>query len=137
MSYQDTLITVAPDTTAETASEPTTKRAKTPAHIFQHQLLIQDPYTLDHHELTFEVYVRQKEIPSTELESDRDQLWEAFHSKGQPCMRASSLTKKFGWGAHYNSAGKIALIPMESAEYQNLLNDESVKKIPAMKSRRK
>jgi hypothetical protein len=51
-------------------------------------------------------------------------------------MRASPLTKKYGWGAHYDVQGKIALYSVESKEYQRIINDASIKKFSAMRSKR-
>ncbi|WP_313640454.1 DUF6157 family protein [Paenibacillus sp.] len=34
-----------------------------------------------------------------------------------PCLRASLLPKRFGWGVHYNTEGKISLYGKESPEY--------------------
>ena len=136
MSYQDAFITIAPDSDAVEGVPPFTNRKKIPAHMIQFQLLTEQPYTLDHEELVFEVYVRQKEIPAAELEQNRDRLWHEFHQKGHACLRASALTKKFGWGAHYNQKGKIALYSVNSAEYQQFVADEEIKKFPAMKKKR-
>lgn len=51
-------------------------------------------------------------------------------------MRCSPLTKTYGFGVHNNAEGKIALIPVESQEYQNFLKDESVEKVKAMRSKK-
>jgi hypothetical protein len=59
---------------------------------------------------------------------------ELFFSKGQPCFRASPLTKTYGWGIHSDHQGKVALYGMESTEYQKFLKDNTIKKVKAMKS---
>jgi len=59
-----------------------------------------------------------------------------FFSKGQACLRCSPLAKKNGFGIFHNHDSKVKLIPVESEEYQELLKDDSVKKIKAMKSKR-
>ncbi|OYU82415.1 MAG: hypothetical protein CFE24_15615, partial [Flavobacterium sp. BFFFF2] len=60
----------------------------------------------------------------------------AFFSKGQACFRASPLTKRYAWGIHSNSEGKIALIAAGTDEYEKLINDPNLKKYKAMKSKR-
>jgi hypothetical protein len=62
---------------------------------------------------------------------------EHFFSKGQPCFRASPLTKSYGWGIHSNEEGKIAMYGSESSEYQKFVADETIPKVKAMKSSRK
>lgn len=136
MSYIDTLIVVATDCPIGSSEIPVAKKEKKPAHLIQYELLMERPYTLDHEGLTYEVFVRQKEFSQETLRNEGKAIWENLFSKGHPCMRASSLTKRYGFGAHYNHEGKIAIYPMESREYKALMDDDSVKKIAAMKSKR-
>jgi hypothetical protein len=63
-------------------------------------------------------------------------LREEFFSKDQPCLRASPLPKKFGWGLIFNHEGGVALCPAESDEYQQMLNDPDLKVMKAMRSKR-
>ncbi len=70
------------------------------------------------------------------LEEIQEEQRQIFFSKGQPCFRASPLTKRYGWGVHANAEGKIAIFGVDSAEYQALLIDDSVTKKKAMRSKR-
>ncbi|WP_228408674.1 DUF6157 family protein [Chryseobacterium sp. JV274] len=56
---------------------------------------------------------------------------------GQACLRSSPLVKRYGFGIHHNKDKKVALFPIESKEYQDFLNDTSVTKTKAMRSKRK
>jgi hypothetical protein len=87
-----------------------------PAHFIQYELLTEHPYQFDHEDLVYAVYVRQKGIPEEVLATDADTIRAELFSKGHPCLRASALTKRYGFGAHYNEAGKIGLYPVESPE---------------------
>lgn len=62
---------------------------------------------------------------------------EAFFAKGQPCFRASALTKRYGWGVHSDAEGKIAIYAMESPEYGRLASDKSIDHLKAMRNKRK
>lgn len=62
---------------------------------------------------------------------------EEFFSKGQPCMRSSPLTKRYGWGVHSDADGRIAIFPMESAEYSAFVSDANVRHVKGMRSSRK
>ena len=139
MPYQDTFIQIAPDSEAESGQVPTSNRAKTPAHIIQFELLSERPYTYTHRELVFAVYCRQKEIPADVVAANKEELWNELFQKEHPCLRASSLTKKFGWGAHYNTDGKIALYGVETDEYKRFAEMEApdMKQLLAMRSKRK
>ena len=46
-------------------------------------------------------------------------------------MRASPLIKQYGWGAHYNDKGGIAIYPVEDKAYQRFVADNAVKKFNA------
>ncbi len=46
------------------------------------------------------------------------------------------LAKQYGWGLLFDEAGRIALLPMESAEYRELLDGQRVQVRRAMRSRR-
>jgi hypothetical protein len=58
---------------------------------------------------------------------------------GTACLRASMLPKKYGWGIHFNSEGKMALVPMESPDYQSFVEGQKgkVKVLAAMRSSKK
>jgi hypothetical protein len=51
-------------------------------------------------------------------------------------MRASPLTKQYGWGAHYDEKGRIAIYAVESKEYRRFVKDKNIKKYSAMRSKR-
>jgi len=98
----------------------------------QYDLLINHPYEYSHDSFNFEIWCQKNHID----EADRDSHREAFFSKEHPCMRTSPLTKTHGWGAHYNSAGKIAIYPVDSVAYEKLLNDPENTVTMAMRSAR-
>lgn len=70
------------------------------------------------------------------METEYEQARAQFFSKGQACLRASPLTKTYGFGIHSNAEGKVALYGMETAAYEKLWADPNVKKVKAMRSSR-
>jgi len=46
-------------------------------------------------------------------------------------------TKRYGWGVHSDSNGRIALYAVESDEYAKLSKDKNLKHLKAMRSKRK
>ena len=132
-NYFETFIEVADDCPVETAEIPKSKNdAKTVAQQ-QYELISKSPYKYTSDDLIFQVYATRNELTKVELKSAR----EAFFSKGQPCLRASPLTKRYGFGVHANSEGKIALYGVESKEYTRFVNDPGIKKVKAMRSSKK
>lgn len=138
MSYTNTFIRVAEDCPSETGIAPVSGRPLPPAHVIQFHLLADAPYRYTHEELLYEVHVRHKAIPEEERESRREELWTELFSRSHPCLRASMLPKKFGWGLHYNAEGKIALYAKESPEYDYYTSSDEagVKLLNAMRNKR-
>lgn len=139
MSYTDTFILVSEDCPVEYGTVPVPTRAGTPAHLIQYELLTENPYTYNHEDLIYEVHVRHKNIPEDVRESSGETIRRELFAKSHPCLRASMLPKRYGWGVHYDSEGKIAIYGMESPEYQAFVSGErgGTKLLRAMRSKRK
>jgi len=136
MEYRNVFIKVAEDCPVREAEVPVAKTEKKPQHLIQYELLTQHPYHYDHKSLIFALYRIRNGLPEHLPKAEREQLWNALFSKGHPCLRASALTKRYGFGAHYDAEGKIALYPLGSREYARFLTDKTIKVVPAMKSKR-
>lgn len=137
MSYTDTFIQVAEDCPATAGAEPGLYRGKQTIAGIEYELLREKPYTYNQDELIFEVHVRRQEIPAEELWERRDAIWNEVFQKSHPCLRASALTKRYGWGAHYNADGKIALYGVETDEYRNFAESGHFTVLRAMRAKRK
>ena len=137
MSYKNTFVKVSEDCPVASAEIPMAKNGKKPMHLIQYEILTQNPYRFGHEELIWEVYVQQKEIPQEIVESQEGEAIKTqLFSKGHPCMRASALVKRYGFGAHYNEAGKIAVYPLGSEAYQAFLEQDQVKVLAGMRTRK-
>ena len=130
-NYTDTFIEVAADTKAEMGTKPPSKDKKTVAEM-QYELIAKNPYGYTSDDILFQVFADRNDLTKNEYKEAREQ----FFSKGQACLRASPLTKTYGFGIHNDKNGKIALFGMESKEYQDFLKDSKIKKVKAMKSSR-
>jgi hypothetical protein len=128
-NYYNTFIEVSEDTKANCGIKPPTKEIKTVAEM-QYELLVKNPYKYTSDDIFFEIFAERNDLTKVEYTTAREQ----FFSKGQPCFRASPLTKTYGFGIHSNQNGKVALYGMESNEYESFLADRNIKKIKAMKS---
>ncbi len=131
-NYTNTFIEIAEDCPVSQAQIPPEKKEKTMANL-QYENLIKKPYQYSSDDIIFECYAIKNNISENEKQEER----EKFFSRGQACLRASPLAKRYGFGIHHNKENKVALIPMESKEYQNLMNDISITKTKAMRSKRK
>lgn len=129
-NYFNTFIEIADDCPTEVGEIPPLKQeAKTVANI-QFEMVSKNPYKFTSDDVLFQVFAIRKDLTKSEYKEAREQ----FFSKGQPCFRASPLTKRYGWGVHYDKEGRMAIYSAESAEYKKLLKDKTLKVIKAMKT---
>lgn len=131
-NYFNTLIEIAEDCPVDVSEMPPVKGSKKSAANLQFEILKNNPYKFSSDDVLFSVFALRKAVSEAEWEEQRAH----YFSKGQPCFRASPLTKRYGWGVHSDEEGKIALYGVDSAEYQCLVADDSVKKVKAMRSKR-
>jgi len=131
-NYQNTFIEVADDSPAAQGQVPPLKGESKTAAGIQFEMISKNPYKYTSDDVLFHVFAERKELTEKELEEARKQ----FFSKGQACMRASPLTKRYGWGIHNNDEGKVAVFAVESDSYEKLKNDKNLKTVKAMKSGR-
>lgn len=96
----------------------------------QYELLAKNPYKFTSDDVLFQVFADRNDLTEAEYEQARKQ----FFSKGQPCFRASPLTKTYGFGIHSNDQGKMAIYGMETLEYEKFITNEHLKLVKAMKS---
>jgi hypothetical protein len=132
-NYFDTFIEVADDCKVSAGKVPEVKHGKKTIASMQFELLSKNPYKYTSDDVIFQVFAEKNDLTASEYESAR----EHFFSKGQPCLRASPLTKQFGWGVHCDKQGKVALCGVETVQYQNFIADPTVKKIKAMRTSKK
>lgn len=131
-NYENTFIEIAEDCPAKMGEVPPVKGdAKTVANL-QFDMIIDNPYKYTSDDVLFHVYAVRNDVKKTDFKEAREQ----FFSKGQPCFRASPLTKRYGWGLHNDANSKIALYACETAEYKKLAKDKTLKVVKAMKTSR-
>ncbi len=132
-NYFDTFIEVAEDCKFLASQIPAIKNDRKSVALMQFELLSKNPYQYTSDDIFFQVYVDRNDLTESEYENARQQ----FFSKGQPCFRASPLTKQFGWGVHSDKNGKVAIYGMETNKYQHFIEDPKIKKVKAMQTSKK
>lgn len=131
-NYYNTFIAVADDCPVSEAQVPPLKKEKSVANL-QFELLAEQAYAYTSDDILFAVFAERHELKKNELALAREQ----FFSKGQACFRASPLTKRYGWGIHFDHAGKMALVGMDSPLYQKYMADKNMITVKAMRSAKK
>lgn len=129
-NYYNTFIEIAEDCPLAAAEVPPQKgEAKSVANL-QFELIAQHPYQYTSDDLLFSIHALRNGLPNNEAERA------AFFSKGQACLRASPLGKRYAWGSHHDAEGRVAIYPAGSEEYQRLAADPDLKHTRAMRSKR-
>ena len=131
-NYYNTFIEIADDCPVSNSEAPPQKGDKLTVANIQFDLISQNPYKFTSDEILFQVYAQKNGVKKADLDLEK----EKFFSKGQPCFRSSPLTKRYGWGVHSDSDGRIALIAMDSDDYIKLKNDKKTKILKAMRSKK-
>jgi hypothetical protein len=134
----NTFVLIATDCPVESGTIPT-QRGETPTiPVLQHQLLSSKPYGLTLEELMLEVYLRREGLTKVEAKAQSAAIQEKLFGKSYPCMRASPLPKKFGWGVHYDESGKLAIYSADSKEYQRFASGKvaGIEVVTAMRTKR-
>lgn len=136
MDYANTFIQVAPDTKAEEAIVPVSRAGKKSIAVLEYELISGNPYAYTQEEVQFAVYAQRQGIPTRDLKAHRSKLWQEYFSRPRACMRCSPLAKTYGWGLHFNTKGKVALVAVESADYKRFAGSRSIGQTRAMRSKR-
>lgn len=120
-NYHDTFISVAEDCRATIGTVPPEGARPSVARLTWEILTEVPPYSLTSDDVLFAVHAERQQIPEAEQPAAR----EAFLARPQACLRASPLTKTYGWGLHFDAEGRIGLYGVESDEYRDLVRPEA------------
>ena len=132
----NTFIRVAEDCPAHTGEEPPLRAGKPTVACLQYGMLTKAPYKYTSDDVIFATSAAGRALDAKATKTEKHAARQAFFSRGQACMRASSLGKRFGWGVHADSEGRIAIYAVDSKRYQALVRDPVLTQVRAMRSKR-
>jgi hypothetical protein len=138
LNYRDTLIAVAEDCPVDRSRVPVPRGNKATVAVLQYEMLVEDPYRYSMEDVLFESWLRRQARTEQPSEDDLAPTRAEFLAKPQACLRSSPLPKRYGWGFLFRSDGKVALCPMESDRYQDIVTQQpgDVKILRALRSTR-
>ncbi|KAA5803579.1 hypothetical protein F1654_07180 [Alkalicaulis satelles] len=122
-NYRSTLIIVAEDCPVDKASPP--EKVGSVAHL-HYELLRHAPYSLTSDELLLAV-------DKARSGSINEAVWA---KKSRACLRASPLVKRYGFGLHHDAEARVALVPVCSDAYKQMLINPAIMKRQGMRNRR-
>ncbi len=131
-NYQNTFIQIADDCPIGIGDAPPIKGNIRTVANRQFDMILKSPYQYTSDEVMFQIFADRNGLAPSDYKEAR----EHFFSKGQPCFRSSPLTKRYGWGIHFDKDGKMAIYGAETNEYKNFSTDPTLKIVKAMKSNR-
>ncbi|MBR0798695.1 hypothetical protein JQ615_25225 [Bradyrhizobium jicamae] len=132
----NTFIRVADDCPARSGEEPQPRGGNPTVGTLQYAMIAGAPYKYTSDDVVFATSAAGRSLDAKTTKQERGLAREAFFSKGQACMRASPLGKRFGWGVHADAAGRIAIYAVDSRHYQALAADPGIAQTRAMRSKR-
>lgn len=131
-NYTGTFIQVADDCPVRAAEQPPVSDKAPTVAALQYALISERPYELTSDDVLFEVHAARQALPTEARTAAREE----FFAKDRACLRSSPLGKRYGWGIHHDTDGRVALVPLGTDEYQALAADPAVKQLKAMRSKR-
>jgi hypothetical protein len=132
----DTFIRVADDCPARSGEEPPPRAGRPTVAGLQYAMIVKAPYKFTSDDVIFATSAAGRELAAKATKSEKNAARAAFFSRGQACMRASGLGKRFGWGVHADSKGRIAIYAVDSIRYRALSDDSELTQTRAMRSKR-
>jgi hypothetical protein len=132
----NTFIRVAEDCPTRTGEEPLLRAGKPTVACLQYGMIAKAPYKYTSDDVIFATSAAGRALDVKATKTEKHAAREAFFSRGQACMRASSLGKRFGWGVHADREGRIAIYAVDSKRYQAFVRDPVLTQVRAMRSKR-
>lgn len=132
----NTFIRVAEDCSARTGEPPPPRGGNPTVASLQYQMIAAAPYKHTSDDVVFATSARGRELDAKATRQERSVARDAFFSRGQACLRASGLGKRFGWGIHADAAGRVALYAVDSERYRAFERDPNVAQTRAMRTKR-
>jgi hypothetical protein len=138
MSYTDTFIEAADDCPEAVGIAPLSRGDKPSVPVLEYELLSKSPYKHTQDELIFIVHVTRQGLTPAALKARGKAVHAELFAKPHPCMRASQLTKRWGWGIHHDENGRMAIYARGSREYADLVSGKAKAKtvLKAMRNKR-
>ncbi len=134
-NYYSTFISVAGDCPVAAGEPPQPRNGKPTVASVQYDMLKDAPFAFTQEDVLFESWLRRQDLSGLG-EDEKAELRRQFFAKAQACLRASPLPKKHGFGFVFDAKGRVALVPMDSADYARHRADGGLKQLPAMRSAR-
>lgn len=134
-NYRSTFIGVAEDCPVTEAEEPPSRAGRTSAARLHLQLARDEAGVHTQEQILFRTHCNAKDLDPA-VHPEGGARWQELFAEGQPCLRASALAKRYGWGFHFDDEGRVTAVPVGSVEYRRHTADPDLRQLRAMRSKR-
>jgi hypothetical protein len=119
------IVLVADDCPASSGTVPRGGRSAPTVAEIQYQMIGSAPFAWTQDDVLFESWWRRQEFPGGDPGQEaKDRARAEFLARPRPCLRASPLPMRYGWGLVFDEHDRVALCPVESERYRALAGGE-------------
>jgi hypothetical protein len=114
------IVLVAEDCPAQEGETPGPGRSGPTVAQVQYDLLAAEPFRWTEDDVLFESWWRRQDAAATASAADKEHARADYLARPRPCLRASPLPMRYGWGLVFDDQDRVALCPVGSPEYRAL-----------------
>jgi hypothetical protein len=118
------IVLVAEDSPTRLAMPPSGGRSGPTVAQVQYEMLTAEPFRWTEDDVLFESWWRRQDAAGTASHAEKERARAEYLARPRPCLRASPLPQRYGWGLVFDDHERVALCPVESQEYQSLAAGE-------------
>ena len=118
------IVLVAEDCPAQEGETPGPGRSGRTVAQVQYELLAAEPFRWTEDDVLFESWWRRQDAAASASRAEKEQARAEFLARPRPCLRASPLPTRYGWGLVFDERDRVALCAVESPEYRSLAAGE-------------
>jgi Family of unknown function (DUF6157) len=114
------IVLVAQDSPVQASQPPPPGRRGRSVAQVQYDLLSAEPFRWTENEVLFESWWRRQDAAASASEAEKESARAQWLQGSRPCLRASPLPQRHGWGLVFDDEDRVALCAVESDEYRAL-----------------
>ena len=114
------IVLVALDSPVQAAEPPPAGRRGRSVAQVQYDLLSAEPFRWTENEVLFESWWRRQDAAASASEAEKESVRAEWLRGSRPCLRASPLPQRYGWGLVFDAEDRVALRPVDSDDYRAL-----------------
>jgi hypothetical protein len=118
------IVLVAEDCAVRAATPPPPRGSGPTTAQVQYELLRAEPFRWTEDDVLFESWWRRQDAAASASEAEREHARAEYLARPRPCLRASPLPMRYGWGLVFDERDRVALCAVESADYRALAAGE-------------